>query len=276
MPVLGSATGSSVPKSLIDAKGDLIVGTADDTAAKLTAGTNGYALVADSTQTTGLKYAAVRGPSIDNLDDFNAIFGSTYTGHDQEFDATNSTSLPSGWTWQNQGTSTYRERFGAGVVIPSTTTGQWRSIVQSLSGAPSTWDLYCKINVGINTTAAQNEWGILLTDGTIHRVFERVLGNAGSVNYGRIANWPTASSFGSVASAVDVNTGAVPHYFRVRKNSATSFDFYLSTDGRAWILVVAGYNPSTAGAITPTHIGLTITCATGFSVEMSCEWWRLR
>jgi len=41
-----------------DAKGDLIVGTGADTFAKLTVGTNGYTLVADSAETTGLKWQA--------------------------------------------------------------------------------------------------------------------------------------------------------------------------------------------------------------------------
>jgi hypothetical protein len=41
-----------------DAKGDLIVGTGADTFAKLTVGTNGHTLVADSAETTGLKWAA--------------------------------------------------------------------------------------------------------------------------------------------------------------------------------------------------------------------------
>jgi hypothetical protein len=41
-----------------DAKGDLAVGTANDTAAVLTAGTNGYVLTADSAEATGLKWAA--------------------------------------------------------------------------------------------------------------------------------------------------------------------------------------------------------------------------
>jgi hypothetical protein len=43
------------------AKGDLIVGTAADTAAILTAGTNDYVLTAASGETTGLKWAAAAG-----------------------------------------------------------------------------------------------------------------------------------------------------------------------------------------------------------------------
>jgi hypothetical protein len=45
----------------IDAKGDLIVGTGADTFARLSVGTNGYTLVADSAEATGLKWAAAAG-----------------------------------------------------------------------------------------------------------------------------------------------------------------------------------------------------------------------
>lgn len=57
--VTGTITGTvagNIAESLIDAKGDLIAGTAADTAGRLAAGTNEYRLVADSAQTAGLKY----------------------------------------------------------------------------------------------------------------------------------------------------------------------------------------------------------------------------
>ncbi len=41
----------------IDAKGDLLVGTASDTIGRLAVGTNGYILTADSAQTSGIKWA---------------------------------------------------------------------------------------------------------------------------------------------------------------------------------------------------------------------------
>lgn len=49
-------TGLLVPKSLIDAKGDLLVGTADNTVARKAVGSNGKVLVADSTQSDGLRW----------------------------------------------------------------------------------------------------------------------------------------------------------------------------------------------------------------------------
>jgi hypothetical protein len=47
--------------STIDAKGDLLVGTADNTIGRLPVGTNDYVLVAASGETTGLKWAAPAG-----------------------------------------------------------------------------------------------------------------------------------------------------------------------------------------------------------------------
>lgn len=51
--------------NLVDAKGDLIVGTAADTAGKLAVGTNGHVLTADSTVAGGVKWAAQSGSSVD-------------------------------------------------------------------------------------------------------------------------------------------------------------------------------------------------------------------
>jgi len=49
--------------STIDAKGDLLVGSADNTIAKLAVGTNNYVLTADSSATNGIKWAAASGSS---------------------------------------------------------------------------------------------------------------------------------------------------------------------------------------------------------------------
>lgn len=54
----GSVTITNSMATAIDAKGDLVVGTGADAFAKLTAGTNENRLVADSSETTGLKYVA--------------------------------------------------------------------------------------------------------------------------------------------------------------------------------------------------------------------------
>jgi hypothetical protein len=53
----GTVTVTNSMATAIDAKGDLVAGTGADTFAKLTVGANGTTLVADSAETTGLKWA---------------------------------------------------------------------------------------------------------------------------------------------------------------------------------------------------------------------------
>jgi hypothetical protein len=82
-------TADSIAKGLIDAKGDLIVGTADNTPARLGVGSNGQVLTADSTASTGLAWAAAPGggalvlittssPSNAASASFDNVFTSTY------------------------------------------------------------------------------------------------------------------------------------------------------------------------------------------------------
>ena len=50
---------TDIPQSVVDAKGDLVVGTAADTVGRLAVGTDGQYLQADSTAGTGLKWATI-------------------------------------------------------------------------------------------------------------------------------------------------------------------------------------------------------------------------
>lgn len=54
----------SIARSLFDAKGDILVATSADTPGKLTVGTNGHYLKANSSTATGLEWAAVPDPDL--------------------------------------------------------------------------------------------------------------------------------------------------------------------------------------------------------------------
>jgi hypothetical protein len=55
---IDTTMGTMTPKTLVDAKGDLIAATANDTPARLAVGNNGETLVADSSASVGIRYQA--------------------------------------------------------------------------------------------------------------------------------------------------------------------------------------------------------------------------
>ena len=56
---LSTVTDVFIPLSKVDAKGDLLVGTAADTVGRQAVGTNGHYLKANSTQTNGIQWAGL-------------------------------------------------------------------------------------------------------------------------------------------------------------------------------------------------------------------------
>ena len=73
----------------VDAKGDLIVGSADDAVTRLAVGTNAYVLTADSNEATGLKWAA---PAAVGTFDTSIVFeGATANDHETTLDVVDPT-----------------------------------------------------------------------------------------------------------------------------------------------------------------------------------------
>jgi len=68
-----------ISPTVIDAKGDLIAGTSADTIGKLTVGTNGQYLQADSSTATGLKWSTVSGYSAPTIGSTSIASGATVT-----------------------------------------------------------------------------------------------------------------------------------------------------------------------------------------------------
>ena len=76
---VGGHSHGEISATIVDVKGDLIVASAADTVTRLAVGTDGYYLQADSTQTTGLKWAAVSGYSAPTIGSTSIASGSTNT-----------------------------------------------------------------------------------------------------------------------------------------------------------------------------------------------------
>jgi hypothetical protein len=90
----GDVTVTNSMATAIDAKGDLIAGTAADTFSRLAVGTNGQTLVADSTASTGLKWAttAASGMTLISRQSFSNV-ATTTTTFDGVFTSTYKTYL---------------------------------------------------------------------------------------------------------------------------------------------------------------------------------------
>jgi hypothetical protein len=81
--------GTGIPESIIAAKGDILTGTANDTPAVLSVGTNGHTLVADSVEATGLKWVAPSSGAVSVIQTITTTSGATNVSF---------TSIPSTYT----------------------------------------------------------------------------------------------------------------------------------------------------------------------------------
>ena len=92
-----NTTPGVVQKDIVDAKGDLIAATAADAVSRLAVGSNTYVLTADSTEATGLKWAApttgdITGLTAGDLVDITAASGPVPTVNVDLSEAATSTS----------------------------------------------------------------------------------------------------------------------------------------------------------------------------------------
>ena len=156
----------AVPKSLADAKGDLFVATADNTVARLAVGANDYVLTADSSQSTGVKWAAASGGGGGGLvlidsgtfsgsSGFNVdgVFDSTYDDYLVVLVTNGSTDIQLGFRLRASGTDSSSNYSGARLFAYGTTAGvqvnnlgsdEWQINNVGLSGPPGVarLDLY--------------------------------------------------------------------------------------------------------------------------------------
>jgi hypothetical protein len=195
-------------------------------------------------------------------------------GYDYEFDNPYTTSIPSGWVWDNQGTATYLEHFGAGVFsVPASASENVVSLQQPISAAAS-FTATAKMS-GAGLAAAYFSCGVILKDKTTTNKFV-THGFVWSYNQVGTYLWSSLSANSTIAATSVSMASLQVVYFRIVKNSSTSWNFGFSPDGRAWYDTVAAYNVPTTGGFTPTHFGIYVNARNSAVAQASCEWFRVR
>jgi hypothetical protein len=166
--------------STIDAKGDLIVGSADNTIARLAVGTDAQVLTADSTAPNGIKWAAAAGGSS----------GPTFDAYNTPSQSISQSTLTK-VTLQNENWDT-AGNFASSRFTP-TTAGYYQFNAQiSFEGAASaTYRIYYYKN---GSSYAAYSVGVSVANPTV--AFSWIVPLNGSSDYVELYGWTDAGTFG--------------------------------------------------------------------------------
>lgn len=236
--------------AIVDAAGDLLVGTAADTLGRLAKGTALQVLRVNAAG-TGLEYAAQSGSTVSP----DTPPGSPNAA-DYEFGAT-TTSLPSGWAWVNQGSATYDEQLGIGALdLPAGGGDESRHIVQTIPAAGS-FTLIVKFHhISAGGGLFQSRHVVLQDSATGKQMRFSLIISASPeavVDY-----YSNNTTFGARRGAATVLQGdsisAGLPYVKVVKTSASSWAWSVSQDGVGWLPIHSAINVSTD--LTPDKIGI--------------------
>lgn len=188
---------------------------------------------------------------------------------DYEFDGTTS-SLPSGWSWNNQGSATWDEADDKAVMACPSQAYNIHSIRRAVP-AGSAWQVTAKFSLhAVATNTVQG--GLLLADSSGTKM--TTLAKRGPLKEILIGLHNNVSSFAGTLTASNWYVGSNTHYVRLTKNSGTSYDFHVSENGTDWIAVFTAQD-LTAHLATIDTIGLHIDPEdSGGKGELWVHWFR--
>jgi hypothetical protein len=177
-----TGSGAVATDAIWDAKGDLAVATAADTAVRLAVGTNGYALVADSAEATGVKWTAIAGSASQAFTASGYTAGGTGTIF--SYSGTNSTSLS---LFSVAGAMTYdTATINANGFSPTITGGASTTTIRNLVLSPSFTPTATTVTTLTNTFIQ----GILNSSSNVTNFF----GNQITVGLGEFATGGTVAT----------------------------------------------------------------------------------
>lgn len=252
-----SGSGAFVPLSTVTTKGDLIVGTAASTVSRLGVGTNNFVLVADSTQPTGIKWAAVTSVGSVATDPIwttkgqlavatgSAAAAALNVGSDGQLLVADSTQ-PDGIKW-------------ATVPVGSVPAGSSLLVYRyTVTGSPK-----ASIDTGVDTpNAGSNDWtnGDLLEIHLYSRTDEVVALSAVNVTFNndaganqyvyerfRASNTTLAGAASGGSTSIQVLVAGASTLANVFTNSRMSVPAYAATVGLKTVEMTAGHADTNTG-----------------------------
>lgn len=168
-------------------------------------------------------------------------------------------SLPAGWSWENQGSSSYDEAYGRGVlrIVPAAFTylrGIYRSLPGTFNTALMRWS-------GIPGVGNEGP-GLCLRESSTGKLLTSTWRASGAINLTALAN--STSGVGSDTSTSWAAGPFTDWYMMIRKNSTTSWDFLWGPAPNNLETVFGAINVGTyVGSFTPDQIGLYFLCLGG-------------
>jgi len=218
---------STIQKSIVDAKGDLIVASAADTVVRLAAGSDGYFLKANSGAANGIEWASI--PTINNLDDIGDVtISSALSGDFLKWNGT---------AWVNDP-----------INLGTDTTGNYMTDVSAGTG------------ISVTHTPAEGSTATVNLNATLDNLSNV---NAPSPSNGQFLKYVSASSEWQPADIPTINN--LDDVGDVTITSAASGDF-LKWNGSAWVNDPINLSTDTTGDYIQSLVagtGITLTNNSG-------------
>lgn len=179
-----------------------------------------------------------------------------------------STDPPVGWSWVNQGGSTYREGLGAGVIsMPSSgSSNAVRGIVMDVPSVP--FSIEGKFSLTHNGANFQ-EAGLILRESSSGELalFTRLNTPSWVRSF-----WSDPSTFGS-GSTIGAQQSE-SFYLRLVVNDWSNVGYYVSIDGVSWMTFATGVD--VGATLTPDQIGFGGTSNASTELQPACHWLRVK
>lgn len=149
---------------------------------------------------------------------------------DYEFNATGS-SLPSGYSWVNQGTASYSEANGSGaLVLPAGLAVQHRAIVRSLPAG------FASVTARLHFILSDSA-GLILRQSSDGKEVVFLVAPENATPF-LVMQFNSPSSFNATKASYDLNdAGGGGLLMRIVKNSSTDWDFQISRRGAGWATI---------------------------------------